>query len=199
MLITVEFAARLTHEVNRAYCQSIGDNSQPTWENAPQWQRDSAIAGVNFRIANPLATPADMHASWLKQKEADGWKYGPIKNPETKEHPCFVPYDELPADQKSKDYLFGAVVETLRQFMLVTKGTEEMDVSFNVSASPLVHAIKIACADAWDTIDKAVTDHIATNPTSTDALVGKIKRLEAMAKTSIEMASMQGVKAVTRK
>jgi hypothetical protein len=36
-----------------------------------------------------------------------------VKNPDAKEHPCFVPYDELPAEQRTKDYLFQAVVRAL--------------------------------------------------------------------------------------
>ena len=31
---------------NRAYCQMIGDNSQSTWEDAPEWQKQSARKGV---------------------------------------------------------------------------------------------------------------------------------------------------------
>src|SRR5437879_1359495 len=42
----VEQVAKICHEANRAYCETIGDNSQPTWEKAPQWQKDSAINGV---------------------------------------------------------------------------------------------------------------------------------------------------------
>lgn len=111
--MTTEQIARVCHEVNRAYCASLGDHSQPAWEDAPQWQRDSAIAGVVFIESNPDAKPSASHESWLAQKTADGWKYGAVKNAETKEHPCFVPYDELPVEQKAKDYIFGAVVRSL--------------------------------------------------------------------------------------
>lgn len=106
--------ARVCHEVNRAYCASIGDHSQPSWEDAPEWQRKSATLGVLFTIDNPAAPPSASHESWLAEKAADGWKYGPVKNPDTKEHPCFVPYDELPVEQKTKDYLFQAVVRALQ-------------------------------------------------------------------------------------
>lgn len=44
--MTPEQIARVVHEVNRAYCEALGDTSQPKWEDAPQWQRDSAMLGV---------------------------------------------------------------------------------------------------------------------------------------------------------
>jgi hypothetical protein len=109
--------AQVAHELNKAYCESIGDNSQPTWDDAPEWQRSSAIKGVEFHIANPDASPSASHDSWLKQKEEEGWKYGPVKNPDTKEHPCFVPYEQLPVEQRSKDYIFKQTVHSLKSFL----------------------------------------------------------------------------------
>lgn len=105
--------AMVCHEANRAYCESIGDYSQTSWDDAPDWQRESAINGVRHRIINPLSPPSLSHENWLKEKEATGWKYGPVKDAEKKEHPCFVPYDELPEEQKKKDYLFCAIVDAL--------------------------------------------------------------------------------------
>ena len=106
--------ARVAHEINRAYCASLGDDSQPSWDNAPDWQKASALAGVDMHLANPDATPENSHESWLAQKTAEGWKYGPVKDAEKKEHPCFLPYSELPPEQKAKDYLFRAVVHELK-------------------------------------------------------------------------------------
>lgn len=111
--MTPEAIARVCHEVNRAYCASLGDTSQASWEDAPEWQRKSAITGVEFTLANPNAKPSNSHESWLAEKERDGWKLGPVKDPIAKEHPCFVPYEQLPAEQKAKDYLFQAVVRAL--------------------------------------------------------------------------------------
>lgn len=103
--------AQLAHEVNRAYCQALGDNSQPEWKDAPEWQKKSAIAGVNFHILHPGSSPSASHEEWLRVKKEDGWKYGKVKDPEKKEHPCMVPFNDLPADQRAKDYLFRGVVE----------------------------------------------------------------------------------------
>jgi hypothetical protein len=115
--MTRESIAQVAHEINKAYCESIGDNSQPSWDSAPDWQISSAINGVQFHLDNPEANPSASHESWLKQKEEEGWKYGPVKNPETKEHPCFVPYDQLPVAQRSKDFLFKQVVHSLKQYL----------------------------------------------------------------------------------
>lgn len=107
----IEAAARAAHEANRAYCIATGDTSQPRWEDAPGWQRSSAINGVSGVLAGN--SPEQSHESWLEEKRATGWKYGPIKNPETKEHPCFVPYAELPQEQKGKDHIFVCVVKAV--------------------------------------------------------------------------------------
>ncbi len=112
-MATAEQIAKTCHEVNRALCAAFGDHSQVAWEEAPDWQRKSAIKGVEFCQANPTAPPSANHDSWLAEKESTGWKYGPVKDAEKKEHPCFVPYDELPPDQKAKDYVFKAVVGAL--------------------------------------------------------------------------------------
>ncbi len=113
MLTDVEKIAKVCHEVNRAYCISIGDNSQLPWDDSPDWQKESARKGVQFHIRNPDAGPEASHASWLEEKKATGWKYGAVKNVEKKEHPCFVFYHELPKEQRTKDLLFVAVVRTM--------------------------------------------------------------------------------------
>ncbi len=108
--MNIEQIASISHETNRAYCASIGDNSQLSWEEAPEWQKDSARNGVKFHIANPSAPASASHESWLAQKRDEGWKFGQVKDPAKKEHPCFIPYNGLPLEQRVKDYLFRAVV-----------------------------------------------------------------------------------------
>lgn len=110
---TYEWVASVAHEVNRSYCIGLGDNSQLIWEDAPEWQRTSAINVVRFLAENLDATPENTHESWLRDKEADGWRYGPVKDAEKKEHPCFLPYAELPAEQRIKDHLFRTIVRLL--------------------------------------------------------------------------------------
>ena len=115
--MTIEEIAQVSHEINRAYCQSIGDHTQPTWDNAPKWQRESAWNGVKYHLDDPDALPSDSHNSWLKEKIEAGWKYGEVKDPEKKEHPCCVPFDRLPNEQKVKDYLFRQVAHSLSLYL----------------------------------------------------------------------------------
>lgn len=105
--------AAVCHEANRMFCATLGDHSQLPWAAAPQWQRDSAINGVLFNLANPEAPASASHDSWLEEKRNAGWTYGPEKDAEKKEHPCFVPYEALPVDQQAKDHLFKGVVAAL--------------------------------------------------------------------------------------
>lgn len=109
-----ENIARICHEANRAYCAGIGDNSQPAWADAPEWQRQSAIKGVEFALANPNATPEMSHDSWSTEKISAGWVFGEVKDPEKKTHPCLVSYDKLPEDQRRKDSIFLGVVAAFR-------------------------------------------------------------------------------------
>lgn len=115
--LTVEDVAAACHEANAALCRSQGDASQPTWANAEPWQRQSAINGVLLHQRNHLAgvptPPSASHESWMAEKVATGWTWGPEKRPDLKEHPCMVPYEQLPQKQQAKDALFGNVCAAL--------------------------------------------------------------------------------------
>jgi hypothetical protein len=100
--------ARAAHEVNRAYCEATGDNSQVPWDEAPAWQKESAILGVQAVLSG--STPEQLHQSRMAEKYAKGWTYGAVKDPANFEHPCLVPYDQLPPEQRVKDHIFRAAV-----------------------------------------------------------------------------------------
>lgn len=117
MSVTTDRAAEIAsvcHEVNRAICECAGDMSQKSWGEAEQWQRDSAIKGVEFALANPNASADAQHNAWLNDKLNDGWVYGAAKDADAKVHPCICAYDELPFEQRVKDHTFKAVVRAMR-------------------------------------------------------------------------------------
>ena len=105
--------ARAAHEANRIYCMLHGDTSHKPWHQAPDWAQQSAVAGVACVIAGK--TPEQLHESWLAEKRRTGWRYGPIKDAHAKEHPCMVPYAELPDAQRNKDALYVGVVTAMAQ------------------------------------------------------------------------------------
>ncbi len=115
MIMNISRIAQVCHAANLAYCESIGDTSQKPWGEAAEWQRDSAIKGVEFKFANPDAAPSAQHDAWTADKLAEGWVYGEVKDPAAKTHPCLVPYEQLPVEQRIKDYLFVAIVQAFQK------------------------------------------------------------------------------------
>lgn len=116
--ITIKQIAEVCHEANRAYCATMGDFSQPAWKDAPEWQRKSAVSGVKFQLPlfGPLDSCAKMsHSHWMREKVAGGWKWGAVKDPEKKLHPCLMAFESLPLEQQRKDLLFVFVVQALRR------------------------------------------------------------------------------------
>lgn len=114
MFLMIFEIAQVCHEVNRAYCEAVGDTSQKAWKFASNEQKQSIIDGVKYFLANPHATPELQHEQWMQSKLFNGWSYGPEKDEIKKTHPCLIPYNQLPQEQKVKDFLFQAVVENLR-------------------------------------------------------------------------------------
>jgi hypothetical protein len=107
----IEACARAAHEANRIYCEAIGDTSQVHWEDAPPWQRQSAIAGVTKALDG--CTPEQQHDAWCADKRRDGWIWGAVKDAGKLTHPCLVPYADLPEAQRRKDGLYQAVVRAM--------------------------------------------------------------------------------------
>jgi hypothetical protein len=49
----------------------------------------------------------------MEEKIVAGWRYGPVKDVKNREHPCMVEYDELPMEQRVKDFIFLSIARTL--------------------------------------------------------------------------------------
>lgn len=52
------------------------------------------------------------HEVWGKQRISDGWEHGGHRDDETKQHPCLVPYEELPESEKEYDRVLA--VQTIK-------------------------------------------------------------------------------------
>ena len=40
---------------------------------------------------------------WAETRIAQGWAYGPERNDQLKHHPCLIPYEELPEEEREYD------------------------------------------------------------------------------------------------
>lgn len=112
--VEIEPIARVCHEANRAWCIEHGDTSQPAWDDAPDWQRQSTFEDIAFVLSYPDAGDSALHDKWLRAKERDGWTFGPVKDETAKTHPCMVPFGMLAPEHQAKDRLFSAIVMALR-------------------------------------------------------------------------------------
>jgi hypothetical protein len=106
-----EQIARVVHEANRAYQQVLGETPAPPWDEVPGGRQRVVIGGVEKALAGD--DPEDLHNSWCEAMRADGWTHGDTKDDEVKVHPCLVPYDDLPEEQRRKDDLLISIVGAL--------------------------------------------------------------------------------------
>lgn len=60
----------------------------------------------------------NVHEVWACGRMAEGWRKGPERNDARKEHPCLVPYEELPEEEKTYDR--NTAMETLK--FILSKG-----------------------------------------------------------------------------
>lgn len=79
--------------------------------------------GVLFHLQNLHAGAEVSHVNWIAEKVDDGWKWGPVKDADKKEHPCMVPFSELPTEQQAKDYIFRQVVHSLKDMLVMSPKT----------------------------------------------------------------------------
>jgi hypothetical protein len=55
------------------------------------------------------------HDVWARQRISEGWRYGPHRDDERKEHPTLVPYKDLP--ESEKEYDRNTALQTLKAIM----------------------------------------------------------------------------------
>ncbi len=63
------------------------------------------------------SSPEKLHDDWVVAYLKNGWKYGPVRDREKREHPDMVPYSELGQLERDKDDVFIALCEIARQWI----------------------------------------------------------------------------------
>lgn len=64
------------------------------------------------------AIARNVHEVWAQGRLQDGWTYGPVRDDALKQHPCLVPYEQLP--ECEKEYDRNTALATLR--LIVKQG-----------------------------------------------------------------------------
>jgi len=74
---------------------------------------DSSLVVLSKEVLDLTEILAEnVHEIWSQQRLNDGWKYGPRRNDARREHPCLIPYSELPESEKTYDR--NTAMETLK-------------------------------------------------------------------------------------
>lgn len=63
------------------------------------------------------ALARNAHDVWAVQRFEEGWRYGVARDDERQLHPCLVPYEELPDEEKEYDR--AMVRETIRSILVL--------------------------------------------------------------------------------
>lgn len=109
----IEAASHAAHEVLRSYSRNVLDDyTHAAWDDVPEESKREVRQNV-ISIMQYDYTAEKSHEIWMAQKLASGWRWGNVKNPEKREHPCLVEYKLLPEEQRFKDELWVSTVRLM--------------------------------------------------------------------------------------
>lgn len=65
----------------------------------------------------------NVHEVWAQSRIEQGWTYGEERNDVLKTHPCLIPYEELPEEEKAydRDTAFGTLKLITKLGFKITK------------------------------------------------------------------------------
>ena len=113
----IEDIAKASHEIIRAMNKEIDGKEMPAWDDAEEWMRESRVLTVETILRNPTTPYRYYHDLWVQERTEAGWKWGEVRNDDTKENPDLVPYDELPLHLRAKDGVLRALVNSLAHLL----------------------------------------------------------------------------------
>jgi len=102
--------SRTTRIPSRAPAPKGARSREGAWRPRPADTSGVAIPPEIAALTELLAR--NTHEIWAAGRVAQGWRHGPVRDDARKEHPCLVPYEELPEDEK--DYDRRTAIETVR-------------------------------------------------------------------------------------
>ncbi len=82
-------------------CKESEQISQLTYTPHPISTKDVTLSPEIMKLSEKIAE--NVHEVWAQSRMDEGWTYGPVRDDTKKEHPCLVPYNELPEIEKEYD------------------------------------------------------------------------------------------------
>ncbi len=76
---------------------------------------DVQLSEEILELTEQLAENA--HNVWARRRLAEGWRYGPRRDEDKKQHPSLVPYEDLP--ESEKEYDRSTAMETLKVMLAI--------------------------------------------------------------------------------
>ena len=86
-----------------------------TYTPQPVDTNDVVLPKELNQLAEKMAK--NVHEIWSQTRISQGWTYGPERNDVEKKHPCLIPYEELPEEEKVYDR--NTSIETLKFILKV--------------------------------------------------------------------------------
>lgn len=66
--------------------------------------KDLSDVTLDASLAELIETlAAEVHETWAKERYDSGWRYGEKRDDVKKEHPCLIPFEQLPESEKVYD------------------------------------------------------------------------------------------------
>ena len=82
----------------------------PRYQPQPFDTNDVALPVELNHLAELMAK--NVHEVWAKTRIEQGWTFGPQRDDANKKHPCLIPYEQLPEEEKVYDR--NTSIETLK-------------------------------------------------------------------------------------
>ena len=97
-------------EKRRHEAEARAASAARDWRPSPA---DTTAVEITPEIADLTEVLAsNTHENWAHQRLVNGWRWGPRRDDERREHPCLVAYDDLPEEEKAFDR--RTALETIR-------------------------------------------------------------------------------------
>lgn len=103
--------AQAVSEANSVYRQYATNEPGRPWMTMTNDEQRELVLAVGRTLELRTDTPEACHVEWMKVREAEGWKYGEVLNPEAKESPYMMPWDQLIPEGKAKAELYLAILK----------------------------------------------------------------------------------------